>query len=133
MTQILRIAIGPLLAAVLVGTASHSLQGQSGKKSGASVAGRWTITVQGSPHGPARLGLVLQQNDKKVTGTFASPHGDMRVEGEFADGTLTLATSGGESQITFKATLKDDGTLSGFLSSSMGDMTWTAERVKDEK
>jgi len=29
-----------------------------------------------------------------------------------------------------KATLKDDGTLSGHLSSVMGDMTWTATRAK---
>jgi hypothetical protein len=133
MTRISRITIALLLATVFVGTASPSLNAQSDQNPAASVAGRWTMTVHGSPHGPATLGLVLRQSDKKVTGTFASPHGDMSVEGEFVDGTLTLATSGGESQITFKATLKDKDTLSGFLSSSMGDMTWTAERVKNDK
>jgi hypothetical protein len=100
----------------------------------ASITGRWTMTVEGSPHGATTMGLTLKQDGKSVTGTFASPHGDMPVKGEFVDKALTLATTanneGGE--ITFKAKLKDDGSLSGFLSSSMGDMTWTATRAKEK-
>lgn len=100
----------------------------------ASVTGKWTMTVEGSPHGATTMGLTLKQDGKSVTGTFASPHGDMPVKGEFVDKALTLATAsnneGGE--ITFKAKLKDDGSLSGFLSSSMGDMTWTATRAKEK-
>jgi hypothetical protein len=30
----------------------------------------------------------------------------------------------------FSAKLKDDGTLAGYVSSDMGDMNWTAERVQ---
>jgi hypothetical protein len=114
------------------GTGSLHAQGDT-KAAAPAVAGKWTMKVEGSPHGVTTMGLALKQNGKKVTGTFASPHGDMPVEGKFEDATLTLATSGGDSQITFNAKLKDDGTLAGFLSSSMGDMTWTAERVKDGK
>jgi hypothetical protein len=107
---------------------------QANKKSAPDVSGRWTLKVEGTPHGAMTMGLVLKEEATKVTGTFESPHGDMPVEGEFVDGTLTLATSGGESsQITFNGKLKDNGTLAGFLSSAMGDMTWTAERVKDSK
>jgi hypothetical protein len=102
------------------------------KKPAATVAGRWTMTVDAGPHGVTTMGLVLQQDGTKVTGTFASPHGDMPVEGEFVDGTLKLATTAehADSQITFEARLKDER-LSGYLSSQMGDMKWTAERVKD--
>ena len=102
------------------------------KKPAATVAGRWTMTVDAGPHGVTTMGLVLQQDGTKVTGTFASPHGDMPVEGEFVDGTLKLATTAehADSQITFEARLKDER-LSGCLSSQMGDMKWTAERVKD--
>jgi hypothetical protein len=37
--------------------------------------------------------------------------------------------------VTFSGTLKDDDALSGFLSSRVGDMKWTATRVpaKGEK
>ena len=99
------------------------------KKPAATVAGTWTMTVDAGPHGVTTMGLVLQQDGTKVTGTFASPHGDMPVEGEFVAGTLKLATTAenSDSQITFEARLKDER-LSGYLSSQMGDMKWTAER-----
>jgi hypothetical protein len=95
----------------------------------ASVAGTWTITVEDSPHGKLTMGLTLKQDGKNVSGTFASPHGDMPVTGEVADETLSLATAGRE--ITFTAKLTDHDTLTGVLSSEMGDMKWTATRVKD--
>jgi hypothetical protein len=102
------------------------------KKPAATVAGRWTMTVDAGPHGVTTMGLVLQQDGTTVTGTFASPHGDMPVEGEFVNGTLKLATTAehADSQITFEAQMKEER-LSGYLSSQMGDMKWTAERVKD--
>ena len=77
------------------------------------------------------MGLELTQEGKKVSGAFATPHGDeLQVAGEFAENTLNLATtSGGESKISMTAKLKEDGTLDGYLSSQMGDMTWTARRV----
>lgn len=95
------------------------------------VAGRWTMSVKGGPHGDATMGLALEQNGKKVSGIFVTPHGDdLEVVGEFAEGTLALATpGGGDSKITMTAKLKDDGTLDGYLSSQMGDMTWTARRA----
>jgi hypothetical protein len=105
-----------------------------GKGSGATVAGRWTMTVDGGAHGAVTMGLVLEQKGRKVTGTFASPHGDMPVEGEFAGGRLTLATVAKEADspsITFDASLDGD-TLTGYLSSQMGDMTWTAVRAAEK-
>src|SRR4029450_1130766 len=90
------------------------------KKPAATVAGRWTMTVDAGPHGVTTMGLVLQQDGTKVTGTFASPHGDMPVEGEFVNGTLKLATTAehADSQITFEARMKDER-RSGYLSSQM--------------
>jgi hypothetical protein len=99
----------------------------------ASVAGKWTLTVNESPHGPMAMGLTLEQKGNKVTGTFASPHGNMAVHGAFVDGRLTLSTTeeNADERITFDGRMKDDGTLAGYLSSQMGDMAWTAKRVKD--
>jgi hypothetical protein len=106
-------------------------RGSAAQKSTASVAGRWSMSVKGSPHDDVTMALELAQEGKKVSGTLATPHGDeLQVAGEFAEGTLTLATtSGGESKINMTAKLKEDGTLDGYLSSQMGDMTWTARRV----
>ena len=89
------------------------------------------MSVKGSPHGDVTMGLELEQSETKIKGTLATPHGDnLPVEGEFVDGTLTIATPvEGESQISMTAKLKEDGTLTGHLSSQMGDMTWTATRA----
>ena len=122
---VLTIGITAMLDARLV--AQHEKHGAS------NVSGKWTMTVEGSPHGATTMGLTLKQEGKTVTGTFASPHGDMPVKGEFVDNALTLATVNNEGgEITFKAKLKEDGSLSGFLSSSMGDMTWNATRAKEK-
>lgn len=98
-----------------------------------SVAGRWTMAVDAGPHGNATMGLILSQDGSKVTGTFSSPHGDMEVAGEFAKGDLKIATTAGkeDDRIYLQAHLNEDGTLAGVLSSPMGDMKWTATRVKE--
>ena len=81
------------------------------------------------------MGLTLKQEGTHVSGTFASPHGDMAVDGEFSEGTLKLSTTGGQtdSQITFEAKLKEDATLDGYVSSQMGDMRFTAQRTTDKQ
>jgi hypothetical protein len=120
-----------ILAAVMV--AATGLAGSTPvQKESAGVSGRWAMTVK-APHGPMAMDLVLKQEGRKVTGTF-SPHGeDMKLDGEFADGTLKVATPGSQaSRITLTAKLKESGTLEGYLSSEMGDMTWTAERAKEK-
>jgi hypothetical protein len=100
----------------------------------ATVTGTWTMNVEGGPHGNATMGLVLKQEGTKVTGTFSSGHSaDMEVAGQFKDGQLDVETKGGESRIIFSAKLKADGTLSGSISSEMGDMKWTASRQAEKQ
>jgi len=99
-----------------------------------SVTGKWTMTVDTGAHGVRDMALTLKQTGKDVTGTFASPHGDMQVKGEFVDGTLTLATAPEEhGSISFNAKLKDDDTLNGYISTPDGDLTWTAKRGKEKQ
>jgi hypothetical protein len=97
------------------------------------VSGTWTMNVVGGPHGPATMQLTLKQDGAKVSGTFASGHGaDMPVKGEFVNGSLQVETSGGEHKVTLNGKLKDDGTMAGTLSSTVGDMRWTASRATDK-
>jgi hypothetical protein len=97
-----------------------------------SVAGSWTMTVAGGPHGDATMGLTLKQDGSKVTGTFSSGHApDVTVTGELTNGELKIETAGDpDAKIAFTGKLKEDGTLAGYLSSPMGDMRWTASRVE---
>jgi len=100
----------------------------------ATVTGTWTMNVEGGPHGNATMGMVLKQEGTKVTGTFSSGHSaDMEVAGQFKDGQLDVETKGGDSRIIFSAKLKADGTLSGSISSEMGDMKWTASRQAEKQ
>jgi hypothetical protein len=124
-----------ILTAAAILAAAPAISAQADKKASASVAGKWTVSVPESPHGNMTLGLTLKQEGTHVTGTFSSPHGDMPVDGDYAEGTLKLSTTGGDadSQIRFEARMKDDGSLDGSLSSEMGDMRWTAQRIKDKQ
>jgi hypothetical protein len=101
-----------------------------------SLTGTWTMNVTGGPHGDATMGLTLQQDGTKVTGTFVSGHApDMAVSGEFKDGALKLQTAADKdgNAVLFEAKLRDDGTLAGYISSSVGDMKWTATRADAKK
>jgi hypothetical protein len=102
----------------------------------ADLSGKWTMKVSGGPHGDAAMTLVLKQEGEKVTAQFNPGHepGDIPMSGTFVKGALTLVSPDNDdgSHITLKGTLKADGSLSGFLSSAMGDMTWSAARDKSK-
>jgi hypothetical protein len=96
-----------------------------------SPAGKWTISLD-TPHGAVTMRFELQLSADKVTGTMTSDMtGTVPVTGTFADGkvALSLDTSGG---LDFHFTFKDRDTMTGNLSSQMGDMACTATRRKDK-
>jgi hypothetical protein len=120
------------LAAVLA--IAQFAAAQDAKKSTPNVAGNWSVAVT-SPHGSVEMTLALKQDGAKITGTLSSSHtGDRAVEGEFTDGTLKLATTTGapEEQLALTAHVKDGVTMTGYLSSGMGDMDFTGSRSKDK-
>lgn len=99
------------------------------------LTGKWTMKVSGGPHGDSAMSLVLKQEGTKVTAGFNPGHdGEIPMTGTFDKGALTLKSPANDDgqAITMKGALKADGTLSGFLSSAMGDMTWVAAREKSK-
>jgi hypothetical protein len=97
-----------------------------------SVAGKWTLNVDGGG-GAMDLPMELKVDGKKLTGTIVGPQGEpANLAGEYADGklTFTLTTPDGGMTITFKATLKEDGTIAGSLDMQGNEVPWTATRVK---
>jgi hypothetical protein len=123
----MKTAIAAAFAILAMSAGGHAVAG--------TVTGTWTMTVEGGPHGNATMGLVLKQEGTRVTGTFASGHApDQPVSGELVDGVLTIESEGGsDHQVSFRGTLKGDDTLAGTLSTPVGDMKWTARRVKDAR
>ena len=56
---------------------AHTVQDKkTDQKAAPGIAGRWTMSVKGGPHGDATMGLALEQKGRQVSGTFATPHGD---------------------------------------------------------
>lgn len=113
------------LAIVLLAGASNALAHHTG------VAGKWTLSVD-SPHGTVPMDLVLKQEGKKITGTLS--HGraaDIPLQGEFSDDALsfTTAAQGDLEAMEFRGRIQSDGTLTGYFSSSMGDMKVAGKRA----
>lgn len=114
--------------------ASRELQ-EPGKdaQAAADVTGKWSLSID-TPQGPMTVAMVLQQEGTKVTGTLAGPQGETPTEGQFKDGTLTFGISfespNGSMQLSFSATLAEDGSLTGVMSGPMGEIPWTAVRDK---
>jgi hypothetical protein len=117
-----------VVLAALAGTVGFAQKGGD-----QNLAGTWEMTVKGpAVHGDLTATMELEQDGAKVTGTFLAHGNRHSVSGEFSDGELSLETSDNEHHkgVVISGKLKEDGTLAGYLSTPMGDMQWTAARVK---
>jgi hypothetical protein len=120
------------LAAAFVFAVSVTAQ-ERPASSTTDVTGTWAITIESH-----QLGLELDQKDAKVEGILHAMGQRILLVGTFADRKLILkgepvegeppAKDNGAGPIT--ATMMDDGTLSGELSTNHGRATFTAERLK---
>jgi len=90
-----------------------------------SVAGKWVMSVQ-----ELSLQMVLFQDGEKISGTLESPHGEIRLTGQFSKGKLTIAgePDSHAMQLSGSAVLLSDGSLSGNLSANLMEMKFTAIR-----
>ena len=120
-----------LVIAALAAIAATTAPAAQEKKSDASVAGAWTLTIKGpAAHGDLQATLELRQDGRKITGTFHAHGNAHAVAGEFADGSLSLDSTdtAADRALSFTAKLKSDGTLAGYVSSPMGDMQFTGKK-----
>ncbi len=130
-----------LIAAAVVGALSIASTAQAQAKpeppkvetkAPASVAGKWTMNVDGGS-GMMQLPMEFKVDGKKLTGTIVGPTGEpANLAGEVADGKLSfsLTIPDGSMTIAFKGSLKDDGTIVGTLDMQGNEVPWTAARVK---
>jgi hypothetical protein len=97
------------------------------------VTGVWVMLVSGH-----QIGLELEQKGTKVEGIMHAMGQRILLIGEYADRKLTLKGERPEDQLThgdteagpITATMLDDGTLEGELSTNKGRTKWTGERFK---
>jgi hypothetical protein len=99
---------------------------------GVNLSGGWIMTI---PEAQQVLDMELKQDGAKVTGTAKNDHlGTLTLDGMFANGTLSFVASGSaggqDVKLEFSGKYIKGGTFAGDATSSMGPLTWTAERVK---
>ena len=118
-------------ASLLLMAAITGIPVQGATSGSPGVAGEWELAVKGpAAHGDLTAVMELAQDGSKVTGTFTAHGKTHTLAGRFDSGELSLETTDtpADHTMTFTAKLKEDGTLAGYLSSSMGDMRWSASR-----
>lgn len=119
------------LAAILIATTVIN-SAQAPATTSLGVTGTWNVAVKGpAAHGDMAATMLLRQEGKTVAGTFAVHGTEHTLKGEFSAPTLSLESTDtpADKGLTFTATLKDDGSLTGYLSGPMGDMHSTATRA----
>ena len=105
-----------VLSAALVGAQSN-------------IAGTWVLDVQGH-----QVGLGLELDGKRLTGTLVVMGQNVLVEGEFDDSRFTLASAPDEARkVKISGKLKEDGTMEGDLDAGHGAHHWKAERLNPPK
>jgi hypothetical protein len=126
-------------ALVLIGAAMAApASAQDVAGSTTDVTGVWVMTVEGH-----QFGLELEQKEQKVEGVMLAMGRRVLLVGDFVGRVLTLKgerpedgagfSHGSESPATagpITATMTDDGTLEGELSTNRGRSKWTGERLE---
>lgn len=129
----------PVLAlAAALTLAASAARAQAPAGSLTDVTGVWTMLVEGH-----QMGLELEQKGEKIEGVMLAMGRRILLVGDYVDRTLTLkgerpedgagADHGdGQHAGPIVATMKDDGTLEGELSTNRGRTKWTGERLKKQ-
>lgn len=124
--------IAYICALVLVASGASLAQQQSASGSLTDVTGTWVMLVAGH-----QIGLELEQKDTKVEGVMHAMGQRVLLIGEYKDRALTLKGERPEDGSghdgkggAIVATMLDDGTLEGELTTNHGRAKWTGERFK---
>ncbi len=108
-----------------------------------NITGTWNMGLEGDHVIP--VALVLKQDGQKLTGTIALPtqnaqRVDVALSGEFVNGAFKLSgtVEGAKEPTTLNISgkLLDDGSMEGKFEMpghGHGNMSWTAERLKERK
>jgi hypothetical protein len=105
----MRLALG-LVLAIIATVHNAGTSAQKATPEVRTLSGQWTFSAEGYV-----MPLSLRQDGTRVTGTLEGFHGSFPLQGDEID----LFAIG---------TLQPDGSLQGTLVSTVGNLTWHAER-----
>jgi hypothetical protein len=123
-----------LVAAAAAFALTANAQDKASAGSQTDVTGTWVMEVQGH-----QMALELEQKDTRVEGVLHAMGQRILLVGDYVERTLTLKgerpedgfpSHGGGDAGPIVATMLDNGTLEGELSTNKGRTKWTGERFK---
>jgi hypothetical protein len=119
--------------ALVIGVAIQTTSPQT-KPAVPTLTGEWTFSAEGYV-----LPLSLRQEDTRLTGTLQEVHGGMPLQGEVKKGLIHFSgwSDGGgirhgddsnDIDLFAIGSVQPNGSLAGTLVSTVGNLTWHAER-----
>jgi hypothetical protein len=119
--------------AIAIAAATPAVEAQQQATALTDVTGTWVMNLESH-----QLGLELEQKGSKVEGVLHAMGTRILLVGTFADRKLELKGERTEDQLPHTgagagpivATMLDDGTLEGELSTNRGRTKWTGERLQ---
>jgi hypothetical protein len=125
-------SLASIIAILLIGAAAAASQPAEPAGSLTDVTGTWVMELAGH-----QIALELEQKDTRVEGIMHSMGQRVLLVGDYKDRALTLKGERPEDGAghdgkagPIVATMLDNGTLEGELSTNHGRMKWTGERFK---
>jgi hypothetical protein len=123
-----------LALAIIAAMQAAGPSAQTARPDVRSVSGEWTFSAEGYV-----MPLSLRQDGTRLTGTLEGFHGSFPLQGELRKGLIHFEGSSDGGGIRHGAdsnaidvfaigTLQPDGSLQGTLVSTVGNLTWHAER-----
>ena len=122
-----------MLRPILVATALLALAIGLGAAQ-ASVAGKWTLSVQ-FEQGSGAPTVVFKQDGETLSGSYSGQMGEFPLEGTLKDGKIVfrvkINVQGTELELVYTGTLASATTMKGTVDlGGMGSGTWTGKRAE---
>lgn len=133
MRYVLAVAVACLIAVSALPAYSQDAPKQDAKPSTADVNGVWDMVVE-APQGAIDVVTTFKQEGEKITGTQASPMGEIAFEGTVVGNEikwiLNLDMGGQQVAIAFAGKVDGESMAGVFEMGGMGTAAWSAKKRK---
>jgi hypothetical protein len=106
---------------------------QDTTKEAASVAGKWTVSIQGQ-RGPRTQKMSIQQDGNNISGNIHGDRGDQKLRGNVEANdihfTISVNTPRGDMTLEYRGTIQGDS-MRGTIQGPIGQGSWSAKRDGD--
>lgn len=130
MKRLVLLACALMLATPVLALAQDAPKPET-KPAALDITGAWDMSID-TPQGQMTLTVTFKQEGEKVTGTQASPMGEVPLEGTLVGNelkyTITIDMQGQAATVSFGAKIEGDSMTGVYEFAGMGSGAWTAKK-----